>query len=93
MRVNPAYMTHRLGNKYMIVDNCTDNSNLATVYTLNSSAGFLWLRAKEMESFTAETLAETLCNEYDVDYPRALADAEAITRQWADLGLLLDDNL
>lgn len=88
MRQNPALKLLKLGKHYMIADNCADNSNFATVYTLNATAARLW-RAVEGTDFSAETLADILCDVYDVDSATALRDARSLVEKWRSFGLLL----
>lgn len=88
MRINPAFKIHKLGQHYMIVDRCADNSNLTNVYSLNEVAGELWL-AMENQDFTIADLADWLCDNYEVDRSRAEADAAALVEKWRTYGLLL----
>ncbi len=88
MRLNPDYKIHRLGKHYMIVDNCADNANMANVYTLNETAGQLWL-AVEGREFSIESLAEIICGIYDVDRSIAEADARRLVGKWSEFGFLL----
>lgn len=73
----------------MIVANDADNADLATVYTLNATAGLLW-REAEGKEFTASCLAKRICEVYDVDPAKALADAKAMVDFWLDAGWILD---
>ncbi|MGM9619873.1 MAG: PqqD family protein [Bacteroidaceae bacterium] len=38
--------------------------------------------------FTADTLADLLCREYEVEHDRALADSRVVLTQWDEAGLL-----
>lgn len=88
MRLNPSLRIYRFGDLYMIAGNCAENSNLATVYTLNRTAGMLW-KSVEGKEFTTESLAGILCGSYDVSAERAAADAAAIVRKWVKAGLVI----
>ncbi len=55
--------------------------------TLNSSAAFLW-RQVEGKEFDENTLKELLVGEYGIDEPLAEKDAQAILRQWTEIGLV-----
>ena len=54
--------------------------------SLNETAAWLWEQAEG--DFTAETLCSLLCKEYEVDPATAMADTEAITREWLLLGII-----
>lgn len=73
----------------MIVGDCADNSNVATVYTLNSTAGWLWLQVKDMD-FSTDMLADLLCREYIVERERAVSDVIKLVRKWIEYGFILD---
>lgn len=72
----------------MIVDTDADNANLAQVYTLNSVAGWLWLRVEGCD-FSISSLADLLCEEYDVERERALADAAHLVESWRKYGFII----
>lgn len=75
----------------MMVTGSRDNSDVATVHTLNPTAGWLWEHAAGPGGFTEESLAGALCGAYEVDYDRALADVRALIAKWLELGLIIDD--
>ena len=54
---------------------------------LNESAAMLWNSVKGRE-FTVDTLAELLCQEYEVNPATALHDAEDIAQKWIEVGLV-----
>jgi hypothetical protein len=45
----------------------------------------LWKQAVEQEDFTAESLTEKLCEEYDVEPAAARKDVEGILAQWQEV--------
>ena len=55
---------------------------------MNDTAAWLWDKCTELGDFTAEQLAEALCEEYEVESTRALADVNRILDQWKEMGLL-----
>ncbi|WP_303029709.1 PqqD family protein [uncultured Duncaniella sp.] len=87
MRLNPDIKIHKLGKVYMIVDSCADNSDIATVYTMNPTAGWLWENIAGNE-FSVESLVSLMCDTYDVDTDTATADIMKIIEKWRDLGLI-----
>ena len=48
---------------------------------MNESSAYLWENIKDTD-FSAETLAELLTREYDIDNDTALNDAKTILQQW-----------
>lgn len=71
----------------MIVDPSQDMVDLSTVYTLNSSAAWLWEELKGKE-FTMDTIVELLCENYDVSKEQAQSDAEILLQDFQNQGLV-----
>lgn len=87
MRINPDYKLHKLGRHYMIVDRCAENTNLANVYSLNETAGKLWIEVADKD-FTADELTDILCRDYEVDREWAASDIEALLGKWTAAGFI-----
>ena len=56
--------------------------------TMNDTAVWLWEKCSELGDFTAEQLAEALCQEYEVDPSKAKADVSRILATWQEIGLI-----
>ena len=56
---------------------------------LNETAAWLWKQALDQEDFTAESLTEKLCGEYDVDPAEARKDVDDIIAQWQEVEVIL----
>jgi hypothetical protein len=76
-----------IGSDHLIVDPSQDMVDLSTVYTLNSSAAWLWEQLKGKE-FTIDTIVDLLCENYDVDIEQAKSDAEILLQDFQKQGLL-----
>lgn len=63
--------------------------NFSKLISLNETAAFLWEAVGEKE-FTAETMADALCEQYEVEREVALKDAEALCAKWKEVGLIED---
>lgn len=87
MRPKKGLELRQIGNRYIIVKVCDDLVNMTDVFTLNRTAAKLWQRMGE-GSFTAEELAQWLCDAYDVDSDVAQADINRQLAEWEDYGLL-----
>lgn len=87
MQLKKNLRLRKVGSKYMIVDNSTEQVNMVDVYTMNETAAMLWQRFVERE-FTPEEMVEVLCQEYEVTREQALADVEALLGEWNSLGLM-----
>ena len=56
--------------------------------SLNDTAAWLWNKAGELGEFTAESLADALCEEYEVTPETALTDVKKLLAQWLELGIV-----
>lgn len=64
-----------------------ENIDFSKIISLNGTAAYLWDAVGDGE-FTADTLADLLCREYEVEHDRALADSRVVLTQWDEAGLL-----
>ena len=53
-----------------------------------TAAAWLWREAERQGDFTVESLAEALCQEYDITPENALADVAELTAQWQQEGMV-----
>ncbi|MCF7810899.1 PqqD family protein [bacterium] len=56
------------------------------IHQLNETGTFMWEQHAEPQ--TQETLAAAVCNEFEVDYERAIKDVEMFTRDLLNKGLI-----
>lgn len=61
--------------------------NYSKLVSLNATATFLW-NALQGKDFTAETMADLLTGEYEVDRETALKDSQALLEKWTELGFI-----
>ncbi|MNJ97039.1 hypothetical protein D3C87_147770 [compost metagenome] len=76
-----------IGSDHLIVDPSQDMVDLSTVYTLNSSAAWLWEELKGKE-FNTDTIVELLVENYEVSKEQAQADAAILLEDFQKQGLL-----
>ena len=61
--------------------------DFSKLISLNETAAFLWKEAEKQGEFTAQSLAEALQKEYEVEKSEAEKDCQAIINQWTKEGL------
>ena len=90
MKTNPNLKLRKLGAKYIIVQASADQVDMSNVYTMNSSAAYLWERAAKAPEtdLTPDVFASWLVEEYDIDSATAQADAAEIFGIWTEMGLI-----
>jgi hypothetical protein len=82
---------------FVIRDICGDKAivgegvgvvNIGKLISVNETAAWAWQKAAELGDFTAEQLAEAICEEYDVEPAHALSDMQKLIATWQEAGLL-----
>lgn len=71
----------------VIVSEGIQNIDFNKIINLNETSAYLWKKL-EGKDFDAETMAELLTEEYDVDKVTALADCEALAQKWVEIGIV-----
>ena len=89
MKLRDKLRICRIGNQYIIVSD-TDNIDVTRVISLNATAAFLW-REAEKGAFNAQQLADALCENFEVEPQKALADVESTLAVWRENNLVVTD--
>lgn len=90
MRVRNDLKLRKIGNKYILVEVRDSHVNMTDVFALNAMAACLWQRMSEGD-FTAQELAEWMCERFDVGFDTALADINRQLNEWKEYNLLVQD--
>lgn len=88
MRQKEGFVLRNVCGERVIVGEGAKTINFGKLISLNETAAWLWEKAAELGDFTEEQLADALCQEYDVEYERALGDIKKNVAQWMEIGLL-----
>jgi len=56
--------------------------------SMNDTAVWVWEKCSELGDFTAEQLADALCQEYNVEPEKALNDVNRLLGEWKELGMI-----
>lgn len=88
MKQKQGFVLRTVCGENVIVGEGLNAINFGKLISLNETAAWLWQEAQQQGDFTIESLAASLCEEYDVADDVARRDVEAIVRQWQDVGLL-----
>lgn len=88
MRQKKGFVLRDVCGEKVIVGEGLDTVDFGKLISLNESAALLWEKASKLGDFTVQDLADALTDEYDIDAETALADAEHITREWINIGLI-----
>lgn len=87
MKIKKGFELRTVCKENIIVAFGEENIDFSKVISLNESAALMW-RAVLGKDFSAEDMADALMQEYEVDRETALKDAQAMLRQWLEVGLI-----
>lgn len=88
MKKKPGFSLKEVcGSKFLIAEG-DENIDFSSLIALNESSAFLWDSIKEDEEFSAESLAQKLTEEYDVEFEMALADSKSLIENMINAGII-----
>ena len=86
MIIKEGFVLRTICGQNVVSGEGTSQVNFSKLVSLNETAAYLF-KAVQGREFTAETLANVLLDEYDVDRETALKDAESLCAQWMEIGI------
>jgi hypothetical protein len=90
MKQKKGFVLRTVCGENVIVGEGLETVNFGKLISLNESAAYLWKKAGELGDFTAQQLADSLLEEYEVTADQALADVERIIGEWQKVGIVED---
>lgn len=88
MKIKEEFTLRDVCGEKVIIAEGLRNINFSKLINLNESAAYIWTSLQDKDDFTAETVADLLCQEYEVDHATALADAQKLLAEWQEQGLV-----
>ena len=88
MRIKQGFTLRRLCGQDTVMAQGTAAARFGRMLQLSEAAAWLWREAERQGDFTVESLAEALCEEYDITPTTALADVAALAAQWQQVGVV-----
>ena len=88
MRQKEGFVLREICGDKAIVAEGLQVVDFGKMVTMNDTAAWLWEKCTELGDFTAEQLAEAICQEYQVEPTKALADVQRILGTWSEIGLI-----
>jgi hypothetical protein len=86
MTIKEGFVLRTICGQNVVSGEGTSQVNFSKLVSLNETAAYLF-KAVQGREFTAETLANLLLDEYEVDRETALKDAESLCAQWKEIGI------
>ena len=88
MKLKSGFVLRDVCGEQVIMGEGIGALDFGRLLCLNETATFLWKKADEQGDFSAESLANALCEEYDVAREQAIADVNAIVDEWKKVGVV-----
>ena len=86
MTIKEGFVLRTICGQNVVSGEGTSQVNFSKLVSLNETAAYLF-KAVQGREFTAETLANLLLDEYEVDRETALKDAESRCAHWKEIGI------
>ena len=86
MTIKEGFVLRTICGQNVVSGEGTSQVNFSKLVSLNETAAYLF-KAVQGREFTAETLANLLLDEYEVDRETAMKDAESLCAQWKEIGI------
>ena len=88
MQLKKGFVLRNVCGENVITGEGLDAIDFGRLVCLNETATWLWRRAEEQGIFTVDSLADALCEEYDVDADQARQDVSAMLAEWQNIGVV-----
>jgi hypothetical protein len=88
MQLKKGFVLRNVCGENVITGEGLDAIDFGRLLCLNETATWLWRRAEEQGVFTVDSLADALCEEYDVDADQARQDVSAMLAEWQNIGVV-----
>ena len=88
MRIKKGFVLREVCGESVIVGEGLGAINFGKLLSLNESAAWLWKEAQAQGDFTIESLADRLCEEYDVTPDAARQDVADIVTEWQNIDVV-----
>ncbi|MBQ1708570.1 MAG: PqqD family protein [Bacteroidales bacterium] len=90
MKRKDGFVLREVCGEKVIVGEGLGAINFGKLISLNETAAWIWDKAGEQGTFSVDTLAEALCDTYDVTPETARTDVQALLNQWLELDIITE---
>lgn len=85
MKLKEGFVLRQVCGENVITGEGLGAINFGKLLALNETAAWLWKEAEAQGDFTVDSLADKLCEEYDVTAEQARQDVAAIVKKWQEV--------
>ena len=88
MKRKEGFVLREVCGEKVIVGEGLGAVDFGKLVSINDTAAWIWNEAGRQGDFTVDSIAEALCEVYEVDLETARVDVDRILTQWKELGVL-----
>jgi polyhydroxyalkanoate synthesis regulator phasin len=85
MKLKEGFVLRQVCGENVITGEGLGAINFGKLLALNETAAWLWKEADAQGEFTVNSLADKLCEEYEVTAEQARQDVDAIVKKWQEV--------
>ena len=85
MKLKAGFVLRQVCGENVITGEGLGAINFGKLLALNETAAWLWKEAEAQGDFTVNSLADKLCEEYEVTAEQARQDVDAIVKKWQEV--------
>ena len=85
MKLKEGFVLRQICGENVITGEGLGAINFGKLLALNETAAWLWKEAEAQGEFTVNSLADKLCEEYEVTAEQARQDVDAIVKKWQEV--------
>ncbi len=85
MKLKEGFVLRQVCGENVITGEGLGAINFGKLLALNETAAWLWKEAEAQGEFTVNSLADKLCEEYEVTAEQARQDVAAIVKKWQEV--------
>ena len=85
MKLKEGFVLRQVCGENVITGEGLGAINFGKLLALNETAAWLWKEAEAQGDFTVDSLADKLCEEYEVTAEQARQDVDAIVKKWQEV--------
>ena len=87
MKKKVGFNLRSICGEHIIVGEGKENIDFSKIISMNETSAYLWEALADKE-FTADTLANLLTEQYEVEFETALKDCNELLVNWQEAGII-----
>lgn len=88
MKLKSGFVLREVCGQKVIVAEGLEAVDFGHLISLNDSAANIWQIAQQQGDFTVDSIAQKICQQYDIDLNTAQNDIKSLLESWKNLGIV-----